>query len=100
MSINIHIYHSKNDQFEKKLKNAFTSDLIIVTSGPEVKFNKGVTPMLYEVTFINPEGKEMKLLFAIPKYVDKEKYIKASLFKMYGKNCELKDYKKQNSKNW
>ena len=56
--------------------------------------------MLYEVTFINPEGKEMKLLFAIPKYVDKEKYIKASLFKMYGKNCELKDYKKQNIKNW
>ena len=56
--------------------------------------------MLYEVTFINPEGKEMKLLLAIPKYVDKEKYIKASLFKMYGKNYELKDYKKHIEKNW
>ena len=78
----------------------FTSGLIIVTSGPEVKFNKGVTLMLYEVTFINPEGKEMKLLFAIPKYVDKEKYIKASLFRMYGKNYELKDYKKHIEKNW
>lgn len=56
--------------------------------------------MLYEVTFINPEGKEIKLLFSIPKYVDKEKYIKAFLFKMYGNNYELEDYKKQNSKNW
>ena len=35
----------------------YTNGLIILTSGPEVKLNKGETPMLYEVTFINPEGK-------------------------------------------
>ena len=100
MSINIYIYHSKNDQFEKKRKNAFTSDLIIVTSGPEVKLNNRVTQMLYEVIFIDPNGKEMQLLFAIPKFVNKEKYLKASLFKMYGKQCELKDYKNYKTKNW
>ena len=80
--------------------NAYENDLIILTSGPEVKFNKGAIPMLYEVIFINPDGKEMKLLFAIPKYVNKEKYIKASLFKMYGKHCELKDCKNYKTKNW
>ena len=81
-------------------KNTTNNGLIILTSGPGVKNTKEYNSMLYEVIFIDPNGKEMKLLFAIPKFVNKEKYLKASLFKLYGKQCELKDYKNYKTKNW
>ena len=81
-------------------KNTLNNGLIILTSGPGVKNTKEYNSMLYEVIFIDPNGKEMKLLFAIPKFVNKEKYLKAALFKMYGKQCELKDYKNYKTKNW
>lgn len=56
--------------------------------------------MLYEVKFITPEGKKMNLLFAIPKHINKEKYIKASLKQMFKKECKIISYKKYESKNW
>ena len=56
-------------EFEnKKIKN----DLIILTSGPEVKINKGARPMLYEVIFINPEGKKLNYYSPFPSMLIKK----------------------------
>ena len=53
-------------------KNTTNNGLIILTSGPGVKHTKEYNSMLYEVIFINPEGKKLNYYSPFPSMLIKK----------------------------